>query len=97
MFQPDGGQPARGEIQPDGTFVLTTNTLGDGATVGINRVRVTCYESQDRSTPSGNESKSALGKLLIPKKYTSIQTSGIEVEVIDGDNPEVVIELNDEP
>ena len=95
MFQPPAGQPARGTIQPDGTFVLTTDDSGDGATVGTNRVRVTCYQAQDPSAPA-SEGEAALGKLLIPKKYSDIDTSGIEIEIPRGGRDDVVIELKDE-
>src|SRR6476469_2683029 len=33
MFQPPSGQPAQGQIQPDGTFTLSTYRLNDGAVV----------------------------------------------------------------
>lgn len=40
-FQPDDdGQPAHGEIQPDGTFELTTVAKGDGAVPGKHIVSV---------------------------------------------------------
>ena len=95
MFQPNAGQPARAAIQPDGTFVLTTDSLSDGATVGRNRVRVTCYDSQNpNATPS--EGEAALGRLLIPKKYTDIDTSGIEIDIPRGGKSDIVIELMDE-
>lgn len=95
MFQPEAGQPARGEIQPDGTFTLTTNRFGDGATVGRNRVRVACNEAQDRSTDEGDGER-PLGKLLIPRRYTDIDTSGIVVEVKRRENDNVLIELKDD-
>ena len=95
MFQPEAGQPARGVIQPDGTFVLTTNNSGDGATVGRNRVRVTCYEAQDPAA-GASEGEASLGKLLIPKKYTDIDTSEIEIDIPRGGKNDVVIELKDE-
>jgi len=95
MFQPNSGQPARAAIQPDGTFVLTTDSLSDGATVGRNRVRVTCYDSQNpNAAPS--EGEAALGRLLIPKKYTDIDTSGIEIDIPRGGKSDIVIELMDE-
>jgi hypothetical protein len=41
IFEPDGkGKQATGEIQPDGTFVLTTYQKDDGAVVGTHRVSI---------------------------------------------------------
>jgi hypothetical protein len=41
-FEPDGaGKGAFGEIQPDGTFVMTTYKKDDGAVIGTHRVKVT--------------------------------------------------------
>ncbi|MHC5538828.1 hypothetical protein ACYOEI_11460 [Singulisphaera rosea] len=40
-FEPDGaGKDASGQIQPDGTFVMTTYTKDDGAVVGTHRVAI---------------------------------------------------------
>lgn len=91
MFQPEAGQPARASIQGDGTFVLTTDSVNDGAKVGRNRIRVTCYESQNAT-----EGEATLGKLLIPRKYTDIDTSGIVIEVPAGGADDIVIELTDD-
>lgn len=80
MFQNvTGGQPATGEIQPDGSFVLSTFRSEDGAIVGKHRVRVVCYSSQDpsQSGPVGD----SLGRLLIPQAYTSLGASGLSAEV----------------
>lgn len=83
MFQNvSGGQPAVGEIRPDGTFVLSTFRPEDGATLGSHRIRVVCYSSQEpkadgQSGPAGD----ALGRLLIPVRYTSIGGSGLSAEV----------------
>lgn len=93
MFQhTEGGQPARAQIQPDGSFVLSTFGPEDGARVGEHRVRVACFEAQDPANadkPRGD----SLGASLIPKKYANPATSGIKVTVVDGDNPPVAIEL----
>ncbi len=92
MFQPDKGQPATGVIGADGKFQLSTFDPGDGAAVGRNRVRVTCYEGQ-KAAAENPDAEMALGRLLIPTKYTSIDTSGIVVEV-DSSGKEVTIELS---
>ena len=40
-FEPDGsGREAHGEIQPDGSFVLTTYKKDDGAVIGTHRVAI---------------------------------------------------------
>ena len=42
IFEPDGkGKEAFGDIQPDGTFVLTTYKKDDGAVLGNHRVSIT--------------------------------------------------------
>lgn len=82
MFQgATGGQPARGDIQPDGTFALTTFATGDGAIVGNHRVRVVCYSSQDPAKQGQGPMGDSLGTLLIPERYTSLGASGISAEV----------------
>ena len=94
MFLPKSGPPATGIIQPDGTFNMITRGLGDGASVGTNRVRVVCLESQ---APSNNISggEALAGRPLIPQKYSSWETSGIDVDVRSGANEPVVLNLTD--
>lgn len=94
-FQPAGGQPARADIGPDGKFVLTTPGEGNGAVVGFNKVRVTCYESQAPSYAAPTEGEGGLGKSLIPERYASYETSGITMEVQAGKNEPLMIELTD--
>jgi len=98
MFQPvEGGQPARGVIQPDGTFSLTTNSPGDGATVGPNLVRITSFTAQRPGAEgAATERELDMGQSLIPLKYNSFQTSELEVEVLPDDNEPFVIELEDD-
>lgn len=80
MFQPDWGPPATGEIGPDGTFELSTFEAGDGAAIGRNRVRVTCFEGQQTVSDNPNE-EMVLGRPLIPEKYNTIDRSGIVIEI----------------
>lgn len=96
MFQPEHGQPAVGTIQADGTFHMTTRGEGDGAAVGLNQVRIACYEGQGQTgEPIPNEGERPLGTPLIAAKYLSYQTSGIIVVVRPDANPPLVLELTD--
>lgn len=95
MFQPESGQPARGTIQPDGSFVLTTYNKGDGAVVGTHRVRITAYESQNPRASQVAQTELALGRSLIPKRYTDYDTSGIVVEVGADRNEPFLLELTE--
>ena len=71
-FEPSGGRAFRcsGKIGPDGTFEIETGSE-KGATAGNYKVSVVL---------PANKSKS------VPKKFQSDDTSGIEVEVVSGDN-----------
>lgn len=97
MFQPvSGGQAATGTIQPDGTFAMRTRGFGDGATVGLNRVRVTCFPAQKPGSAENTSQELALGKSLIPTHYNSFGSSGLTVEVKPEGNDPYVIDLQDE-
>ncbi|MEM8945679.1 MAG: hypothetical protein AAGD11_10890 [Planctomycetota bacterium] len=89
MFQPVRGQPATGQIQPDGSFEMSSFRKGDGATVGPQKVCINCYSSQsprEQSKPVMGER--SIGQLLIPRKYTSFDSSGFSVEVsAEGNEP----------
>jgi hypothetical protein len=88
-FEPAGGNTsASGEIQPDGTFQLTTFGPNDGALPGKHRVAVTAPLSPDPDKPPP--------KPVIPKKYFDFPTSELTVEVKPGKN-EVVLELERAP
>ena len=94
-FQAQQGQPARGNIQPDGSFTLSTFREGDGAMVGLHQVRVTCYESQRPSAGTAAAGEQSLGKLLIPQKYTFFDRSGLTADVKAGQDNTFVFELTD--
>jgi hypothetical protein len=91
-FQPDQGQSASGDVQPDGSFRLSSYKPNDGAVPGKHSVSVSCYEGH-RPGRAGGES---LGKLLIPLKYTRFGSSDLTANVNDasGDQPQkIVLEL----
>jgi hypothetical protein len=71
-FEPSGGRAYRcsGKIGPDGTFELETGTE-KGATAGTYKVSVGLPPNKRNS---------------VLKKFQSEDTSGIEVEVVSGDN-----------
>lgn len=75
---PDGRAfGASGEIDDEGRFELTTNSPGDGAPVGTNRVSLSprWRGTSDRPDP-----------LPVLDKYASPDTSGLTVEVRPGGN-----------
>src|SRR5262249_47233374 len=94
MFQPASGQPARGEIQPDGTFVMETFGNGDGATIGVNQVRVVARKAPKNTDPTRGEV--GVGELTLPEKLASYGTSGIEITVEAGKTEPYVITLPEE-
>lgn len=97
IFQPSSGQPARGVIDAEGKFVLSTFHRDDGAKVGKHNVRVLCYSNQDPKGPTKGEIKGdSLGDLLIPAKYTNFSTSGLEVFVVAGGNSPFLLKLESE-
>lgn len=78
---PAAGRGANAIIQPDGTFELRTFAKNDGATVGVHKVAIV---ANDAPTNGGPEAGS--GKSLVPKRYTSPETSGLTIDVQVGDN-----------
>lgn len=68
-FEPDDdyGRPARGELQSDGTFELTTDKKGDGVVAGNHKVYI-----------ANINPKSKVG---LPKKYMTPTTSKLNADV----------------
>lgn len=83
VFSPvNSSKPATGSVESDGTYLLNTNRES-GLSPGRYQVSLSVREVPqnmqrgDRPPP---------GKLLIPDKYESTATSGLEFEVVPGDN-----------
>jgi hypothetical protein len=95
MFQPPSGQPAQGDIQSDGTFMLSTYRLNDGAVVAKHKVRIACYESMRPGAAKGPGERT-LGKPLIPEKYALFDVSGLTADVNEN-NKEFTFELAGPP
>jgi hypothetical protein len=90
MFQPANGPPARGTIQPDGTFELETVDRESGARIGTNRVRIAA-----RELPENYDTEIGLGRTLIPLRYNDIATSGLTADVKGETNEPFVFHLTD--
>ena len=87
MFQPPSGQPARAQIQSDGTFVLSTEEVGDGAVVGLNKVRISSYATKAETA----DAPEMLGESLIDERFSDYATSGLTVNVKAEGNEPVVL------
>lgn len=72
---PSAGRGARGFIQPDGSFELGTYGKSDGALLGTHHVGVVAYEGANLGPESNN------AKLVVPKRYTSPESSGFTIDV----------------
>jgi hypothetical protein len=76
MFQPPQGDMARGQVGPDGKYVLETLGQAPGVLPGTCKVRVSV-----RATAPNSGGELGLGKLLIPEKYTDFGRSGLTFDV----------------
>ncbi|MCA9184822.1 MAG: hypothetical protein R3E01_20010 [Pirellulaceae bacterium] len=68
---------------------------GEGAAVGTNQVRITCFPSQKPDATNDGGGELALGRSLIPTHYNSFGSSGLTVDVQPGENEPFNIELTD--
>jgi len=75
----DAGRGALGAIH-GGEFELSTYGTNDGAILGTHKVAVIAREKGE----DGPEAKA--GKLLVPERYTSPQTSKLTIDVQPGTN-----------
>lgn len=75
-----GGEPitARGQIQSDGSYELSTHKPGDGVPPGKYKVVLNSMDLSDLPDEQKN--------LPYDTKYLSLGTSGLEVEVNSGPN-----------
>ena len=92
IFLPQRGRAAQGEIRPDGSFILGTYGVSDGAIVGTHRVAIVGH---DGGPPS--EADAVAGKKAnwnVPQRYTAPETSGLVIEVLGGVSNECDINLH---
>ena len=96
MFQPlGGGEIARGDIQSDGSFTLSTKKDGDGVQVGQCRVRVTAFEAQRGEAADPRKMEMPLGESAIPDKFQSFGASEVVVDITPDTPQPVIISLDD--
>lgn len=84
----DHAVQARGEIQEDGSFTLSTFADGDGAVAGKHAcvvVQFVMLEEAEGYRPS------KMG--VIDRRYSSYGTSGLSIEVLPQSSNKVVIEV----
>lgn len=83
VFAPvEGGKPATGSIESNGSFTLNTSRE-PGLAAGKYKVAVSIRELPENVKRSDQIPP---GKLLIPEKYEQSTTSGLEYEVEPGQN-----------
>src|SRR5262245_36817403 len=66
----DGGVGARGDIEKDGSFQLSTYKPGDGVLLGKHRVAVVEYSSREPPPPP-----------KVDQTFSSLDKSGLEINV----------------
>lgn len=64
LDEEDFAKGARGEIQSNGTYQLSTYSEGDGAVVGVHEVRVMQLDPEDDDTPIENEGYACSREIL---------------------------------
>ena len=98
VFQPAQGRPAMGEIQPDGTFKLTTFESGDGALLGKHRVTIEARNVRKPPPMEGAGASNIAPKVewLVPRKYANSDSSNLIAEVKPGQN-NIDFDLPSEP
>lgn len=102
-FYPEaGGRPSSGQIQPDGTYQLSSKEPGDGALIGEHKVtiearRVTNAAPGPKSFAEELASEGAPPpppvqiEWLVPEEYSSVGTTSLTATVEDKSN---VIDFN---
>src|SRR5437868_5035599 len=88
-FEAEGGKTsAVGDVNPDGTFQLSTFGANDGAVPGKYRVAINQPNNPDPDKPPT--------KSKLPAKYGNLDTSGLTVEIKPGQN-NIELELDKAP
>lgn len=86
------GTDSYGNSDADGNFKIQTlqGKANGGTTPGMYKVAVTCFKEEETGKTykdeEGNEKPETRDVSVVPAKYNSAETSGIEVEVKKGSN-----------
>lgn len=96
VFTPPQGWPARGELDAEGRFTLSTYETGDGAILGQHEIVVIAQSGPDPSEHF-ERPPPAPTKWLIPERYGSRTTSGLTYEVHKDQPNEITLELFTDP
>lgn len=105
-FLGDGnGTPAIAITDAAGEFILTTSQSGDGAVPGVHKVSVSKFVGQPaKSTgPTSMEDAAKAAKSaaaskqmsMLPDRYNSADSSGLQYTVKEGDKNHFLIELKE--
>ena len=82
------GVQARGQIQPDGSFTLTTYKDGDGAVAGTHDCVVAQFVMAEGIA---GHRPSTIG--VIDRRFASYSTSGLSIEISAGESNHLLIEV----
>ncbi len=102
VYLPAGSRQSRqatGQIQQDGTFVLTTFEAGDGAMFGEYNIIIYAYKPHPGEPKTRGELEAMGGRVkrgfIIPERYTKSETSGLGDKVDENHPGYKLIELED--
>ena len=96
VLTPARGWPARGELDGEGRFTLSTYEQGDGAILGPHEIAVLAMSGPDPSEHF-ERPPPAPTKWLVPERYGNRATSGLTYEVKPGESNEIKLELFSDP
>ena len=92
IFTPKQGWPAKGTLDSEGRFTLTTYREGDGAILGLNQIIVFAV-TEDDPNEHFERPPSKPARSLIPERYGSQATSGLSHDVKAGETNIVQLDL----
>lgn len=87
-FFPKTGRSARGAIQSDGSYVLSTYSDDDGAQPGLHKVTITAAAKGGSAEPNFDKDnvRPSIRELPFPPRYSNPSASGLTFEVKAGED-----------